>query len=106
MADTSLEQWARIVQTLSDREIEVFLLVCRYLDATGYSDVTGHELTDWSGMPVTSVRPRLHGLVKKGWLLSGESRESRSPKEQRCHPVWPNVPKAAIDRLRASQEGA
>ncbi len=99
LADASLEAFAHIRQTLTEREIEVFLKVCDYVALTGYQDVTGGELALWADLPVTSVRPRIHGLVHKGWLTSGAIRSSRV-RELRCHPVWPAVPREAVERAR------
>lgn len=103
MAEASREAYEHIAQTLNAREIETFLRVCDYIERTGYPDVTGGELSDWSQVPVTSIRPRLTGLVEKGWLFSGAMRKSRKHDEKRCHPVWPAVPRAAIERLRNTQ---
>lgn len=100
MSDASLEAWGHVSQTLSEREIEVFTAVARYLNATGYLDVTGGELAAWSGISILAVRPRLTGLVEKGWLQSGALRASRVATERRCHPVWLAVPAAAIERLK------
>ncbi len=99
LADTSLSAFAHVRETLSEREIAVFLRVCDYVALTGYPDVTGGELAAWAEMPVTSVRPRICGLVEKGWLLSGAIRASRA-KELRCHPVWPALPREAVERAR------
>lgn len=104
MAPASLEAFDRIKGTLSEREIQVFLLVHRYTRDTGFDDATGGELAEFCGMPVTSIRPRLTGLHAKGWLESGEMRTSRATGEQRCHPYWPTVPKEAIERARKSAE--
>lgn len=98
LAPASLEAYARIVPTLSERERIVFLLVCDYLERTGYADVTGGELASWSGQSILSVRPRLTGLIRKGWLQSGAIRSSRAAGESRCHPVWNVVPRAAVER--------
>lgn len=95
-----MEAYRHISETLTDREIETFIRVADYIDRTGYPDVTGGELSAWSGVPVTSIRPRLTGLVDKGWLHTGGLRASRCHGERRCHPVWPAVPKEAIERVR------
>jgi hypothetical protein len=100
IADTSREAFDRILPTLQKREIEVFLLLCDYIASTGHPDATGGELAHHSGRPVTSLRPRLCGLVKKGWVSSLAIRSSRAPQELRCHPFRPAVPRAAIERLR------
>lgn len=100
VADTSLEAFDKIRQTLTEREEAVFLAVCGYLSDTGYEDVTGGELAEWSHKLVTSIRPRLTGLVTKGWLSSGSSRASRARYEGSCHPVFPAVPRNAVERAR------
>lgn len=99
-ADTSLEAYERILPTLTEREIAVFIAVCDYLRETSFEDVTGLELSEWMHSLVTSVRPRLTGLVKKGWLHSGSIRPSRARYEGHCHPVFPAVPREAVERAR------
>lgn len=100
MAEASLAAWERIKWTLTEREIEIFLLVCRYLEETGRQDVTGGELADWSGKLVTSIRPRLTGLHDKHWLDSYDMRPSRARYEGKCHPYRNAVPKEAIERAK------
>lgn len=106
MAEASLAAWDRIVLTLSEREVEVFLLVCAYLEATGRKDVTGGELADWSGKLITSIRPRLTGLRKKHWLDSFAMRPSRAKYESDCHPYRNAVPKEAVERAKRKLKAA
>lgn len=100
VADTSRECFDRILPTLQQREIEVFLKLWAYLDATGHNNATGGELSEHFDVPVTSLRPRLTGLVAKGWVEKCPIRNSRADGELRCHPVRPCVPRAAVDRAR------
>lgn len=100
MADTSLEAFEAILPTLQQREWEVFLLVSDYVSSTGYANVTGGELAAWSGKLITSLRPRITGLVDKGLLHSWGIRDSRAHLEGRCHPVSCAVPRSAIERAR------
>lgn len=102
LADTSLDAFGRLRPTLTEREIEVYLHVCFYTERTGFADVTGRELAEWCGLDVLSVRPRLTGLLRKGWLASRETRDSRVRREGRCHPVAPLVPREAVERARRS----
>ena len=95
----SWANWDRIVHTLAAREIAVYTATWRYLEDTGYPDVTGGELAAWSGVSILQVRPRLTGLVAKGWLYTGTLRPSRASGEAKCHPVWPAVPIEAIERI-------
>lgn len=104
MADTSLQAFDHVRLTLTEREETVFLAVCDYITATGYEDVTGQELADHMRSLVTSVRPRLTGLVAKGWLQSGSSRPSRARYEGSCHPVFPALPRSAVVRARAERQ--
>ena len=97
LADTSLAAYQRILPTLTEREIAVFEAVCDYL-IQPYDDVTGAELAEWTGSLVTSIRPRLTGLVAKGWLLYAPTRPSRARYEGSCHPVRPAVPREAVER--------
>ncbi len=97
LADTSLSAFAHVRETLSEREIEVFLRVCDYVALTGYPDVTGGELAAWAEMPLVSCRPRLTGLVDKGWLLKGPARKSRAAGESRSHGVFPALPREAVE---------
>lgn len=106
MAEASLEAFAHITETLTEREIVIFTLVCDYVARTGYPDVSGAELAQWAGWDKTSVRPRCTGLVDKGWLTKGPIRLSRATGEGRCHVVAPAVPRAAIERLRNQQKEA
>ena len=109
IADTSLAAWDRILPSLTQREFEVFLSIWDYLDAhPQYSDVTGGELAAWSHRLITSVRPRITGLIDRGLLASGATRKSRERLEGVCHPVWPLVPREAIERAntpRKSEDG-
>jgi hypothetical protein len=100
VSPASREAWEHIQPTLTEREIEVFLLICDHLHATGKSDVTGGELSDWAGRSPLITRPRITGLVHKGWLASGAIRSSRATWEGRCCPVWPVVPREAVERAR------
>lgn len=105
MADTSLFAWRdRILPTLTDRETAVFLALCAFIEATGQSDVTGGELTEYMkrhglAKDVNDCRPRLHGLQKKGWIESGIARSCRAYMNP-AHPYWPVVPKDAIERMQ------
>jgi hypothetical protein len=103
MADTSLSHWQRILPTLQAREFEVLILVFDYLAATGYWNVTGGELAQWAQRDKTILRPRITGLVKKGLLYSTDARASRAKGEAKCHPVYPAIPRAAIERARKAK---
>lgn len=102
VAPASLIQWERICLTLSEREIEMFQRVAAYLRETGRPDVTGGELAAHFELPVTHVRPRITGLLKKHWLESGAMRPSRAKDEGPCHPVWLAVPGEAIARAQVA----
>lgn len=96
LADTSLAQWQRIRPTLSQRERAVYLGLC---DDAGADGLTGGELAEAMGIPVTSVRPRLCGLKRKGWIAELPARKSRAQGEGVCHPYVPAVPREAIERI-------
>jgi len=100
LADTSLSAFAHVRETLSERQVPVFLKVHDYVALTGYDDVTGGELAEWAGVPILSCRPRLTELVDLGWLLKGPARKSRAAGESRSHGVFPAVPRAAVERVR------
>lgn len=102
IADTSLEAFAGLVDDLNHLERDVFYAIHAYLQATGYADVSGKELADWWRRDVTSVRPRVTGLYRKGYVLKGPIRDSRV-REKRVHGVRPVVAKAAVER--AAQNG-
>lgn len=107
MADTSLEAFDHIKWTLQEREIATFLLICDYLEATEHDNVTGGELAEWSKRPVTHLRPRITGLVTKGWLYSLPRRSSRAKDEMACHPITPALPREAVERVqRVRQKGS
>ncbi len=95
IADTSLAAYARILPTLTDRERAVFLALCDEADANG---LTGGELAERMGLPVTSVRPRLTGLYDKGWIGTLPARKSRVAGEGACHPYFTTIPRAAVER--------
>lgn len=101
MADTSLEQWARIKQTLTQRELVVLEALCRYCET--HADATGGELAAFMGVKETRVRPRLTGLDDKGFVMTGLVRPSRLKDEARCHPYMPMVPLAAVARALREQ---
>lgn len=107
IADTSREAFDRIKPTLTKREIETFLAGCDYVEQTGYDNFTGGELAEFTGRPVTQLRPRLTALAEgttrtkgKNWLRSLPARASRAKLEGRCHPYTLVVPRAAIERLK------
>lgn len=98
VAPASLEAFAKIQPTLTEREIEVFLKFWRYLELTGRQDATCGEVAESSGTLITSLRPRATGLVKKGWLEAGPIRDSRAQFEGRCHALRPILPREAVAR--------
>jgi DNA-binding MarR family transcriptional regulator len=95
MADTSLEAYQRVAATLPQKEIAVFKALWSTLD----EDMTGGELAEFMGWPVTSVRPRLTALCDRGWIEKRPIRQSRV-NELRCHPYAPVVPLAALERIK------
>jgi hypothetical protein len=95
--DTSFIQWQRIRPTLSARERAVYLGLC---DDAGPAGLTGGELAAAMGIPVTSVRPRLCGLKRKGWIAEFPARKSRAQGEGVCHPYVPAVPREAVERVK------
>jgi hypothetical protein len=105
VSPASLENWhERICPTLTEREFEVMLAIYRYLYETGHEDCTGGEVAEHSGISILSTRPRITGLIKRGLLNSGAMRASRCKWEQRCCPVWPTLPRSAVERARSTQE--
>ena len=104
VADTSRAAFDRILPSLTDREIETALLVWDYLDAhPQFLDVTGGELAQFGRRLITSIRPRITGLIDKGWLASCATRKSRAPLEGSCHPVKPLLSRGAIERARKAR---
>ena len=97
MVDTSLEAFERIKPTLTEREFRVFESLHDCPPGLG---ATGGELAYILGLPVTSVRPRLTGLLKKGLVEKTPTRNSRVRSEGRCHGYRPVVPLAAVQRGR------
>lgn len=107
VADTSRAAFDRILPTLQAREFQVFLALCDLLDL-GPSDATGGELTEYMrrrGLvrDVNGVRPRLCGLLRKGYI-------QRLP-ERRCldygtpaHPYVPALPRAAVERAHRARK--
>ena len=95
-SDTSREAWQHVRQTLTQRELEVFMLLHEYMRVSGRSDATGGELASYfSYLHVTSIRPRLTGLERKGWIEKATARASRAG-ELRCHPYRPVLPLEAL----------
>jgi len=75
--------------TQTAKEAVVIELLTRYLAETGHADATGGELAAWSGMPVTSIRPRLTGLRdKRSVQVTASMRPSRADGEKSCHAYW------------------
>lgn len=99
-ADTSREAWDRILPTLSEREEMVFRSLHACMDFTGSLDLTGGELAEWRGIPVTSIRPRLTGLERKGWIVKTPARLSRAHGEGKAHGYAPVLPLAAVGGRR------
>lgn len=102
MRDASLDAYAALLPHLAAKEWFVLREIYRFLRWSVRADITGGELASFMGVPVTSVRPRVTNLVKRGLLHSGPMRYSRLPNERRCHPVWPVLPYDAV--LRAEQQ--
>lgn len=102
IADTSRQAFERILPSLTEREIETFILLCDYLRDTGFEDATGGELAAWSGRLITSLRPRLTDLCAKGWIESMASRPSRAKYESTCHPYRPCLPRESVERAKRS----
>lgn len=104
IADTSMAAWDGIKATLTEREIETMILIFDYLDAhPQFSDVTGGELAQFGRRMITSIRPRITGLIDKGWLASQATRKSLAPLEGSCHPVSPLLSRSAIERARKAR---
>ena len=102
MATASLNQYDRILPTLTAREKAVFLALCDLLAETGHEDATGGEVADFAGISVLNSRPRLNGLHAKGLVTrTVDTRASRAKYEQRCHAYVPVVPRAAVERIAA-----
>lgn len=109
VADTSLQAFARVRETLTKREIVVYRELHWYLADTGYSDVTGGELTltcvrNKTARDVNGVRPRLTGLHDKGWLVKLPSRTCRAYGTS-AHPYAPVVPLSALHDLNPNDGG-
>lgn len=103
MATASLNQYDRILPTLTAREKAVFLALCDLLAETGHEDATGGEVAEHAGLSVLNSRPRLHGLQAKGWVTrSAQTRASRVRYEQRCHGYRPAVPRSSVARSSAT----
>lgn len=101
LAPASLDAYAHICETLTAREKSIALAMDRYRLETGYDDVTGGELAEFMRTPITSVRPRLTGLVDKGWLSHAkETRLSRVKHERPAQPYKLVVPMSAIQRIK------
>ena len=102
--DTSLEVYrTRILPTLTAREVAIFRALCDYLRVTEAADATGGELTAWAvskelARDVNGVRPRLTGLLHKGWIESLPARRCRAYGNH-AHPVRPVVSWAAVARM-------
>lgn len=100
MAPASLDNWARILPRLKGDELMVLEALCTAIAAQEHADFTGAELADWSGLPILTVRPRLTGLRKKGYVEAKARRQSRIKTEAPSHPYAPVVPLAAVRRAR------
>lgn len=104
VADTSLDAYhERVLPTLTEMEIAVFLGLWRYIEQLGHENATGRELGDFLGLEVTTTRPRLNGLERKGWIEKTPARKSRRAKEGTCHGYRPVVPRQAVERLKERQ---
>lgn len=97
MADTSIAAFDRIRPTLTERERACYLAL---YDFGGSAGLTGGELAEAMGSPITSVRPRLTGLFDKGWVQKGAIRVSRVRGEGRARPYFPAVPRSAVERVK------
>lgn len=95
MADTSLDAYAHVRQTLAEREYVVFAALW------SLGEATGGELAEFLNTLPTSTRPRLSGLEDKGLIAKGPIRQSRARYEGRCRPYRPVVPLAAVTRRSA-----
>lgn len=104
LRDASLDAYAAILPHLADMEWRVLRAVyglTRWHFSPG--DVTGGEVASYLQRPVTTVRPRITALTKRGLLQqSNATRPSRALGERNCHPVWPVLPYDAV--LRAEQQ--
>lgn len=97
IADTSIAAFDRIRPTLTERERACYLAL---YDHGGSAGLTGGELAEAMGWPVTSTRPRLSSLLDKGWVQRGPIRASRARGEGRCHVMQPCVPRSAAERIK------
>lgn len=93
IVDTSLAAYHRILPTISQRERAVLLALC---DAA--RPLTGGELAERMGVPVTSVRPRLTALKDKKLIEKCPIRRSTARLETTCHPYRAVVTRAAVER--------
>lgn len=98
VADTSLEAFERVRPNLTQLEMTVLYLMHAYRDDTGHQDVTGGELAAWSKRSILALRPRMTGLVAKGYAVKGPIRNSRVVGELRCRGLAPTVPLSAVAR--------
>lgn len=98
IADTSLEGYRRHLKTIRDDELAVYQALWHYSRVNGVSDMTGRELADAMRWDVLNVRPRLTGLLAKGYVLKGTIRNSRVSGEARCRGYRPVVPLSAVER--------
>ena len=100
MVDTSLSAFERIKPTLAEREMAVFEALWSWW---GHDGATGGELAQFMGVPITSTRPRLTGLLAKGLVEKTAIRNSTVRGEGRCHGYRPTVPLAAVARAQQKQ---
>jgi hypothetical protein len=93
----SIAHWRHIQKTLTERERQVMTAIYRYLDQTGYRDVTGGELAAFMKLSPIRVRPRLTGLSKPGVSLLEKTpvRKSRAAGETTSHGYRPTLSEAA-----------
>jgi hypothetical protein len=100
IAPASLENHARVLETLEQRQAAVMWAIYDALD-DGCEDVTGGELAQRMGWTVLQTRPRLTELHDlKLVTRSPSTRPSKVPGEARCHAYAPSVPRAAFERSR------
>lgn len=102
MAPASLEGWTRILQTIDQRCIAVFLALCDAVDAAGHDNFTGAEIAEQSGISIFNVRPRCTDLLKLKVIERLPMRASRVATEAPSHPYRPTVPRTAVLRWRES----
>lgn len=88
----------RIRPTLKEREQDVIDAMVRYLGRDGFTDVTGGELAAFSGLPVTSIRPRLTTMAQAGVIrVTASTRPSTAKNELPCHAYYfPTVPPEVV----------